>query len=77
MQLTPDLSESPARRPMPEELVDADILRIIEERYWCPIQETTTLEALLADDTFIFTERWMCATWRGGRHGWPVSSMVC
>lgn len=53
MQLPPHPSESPARRPMPEELVDADILRIIEERYWCPIQEATTLEALLADDTFI------------------------
>ena len=36
MQLPPHPSESPARRPMPEELVDADILRIIEERVLVP-----------------------------------------
>lgn len=36
----------------PEDLVSARILRRFEERYWRPIQDSTTLEALLTDDMF-------------------------
>ncbi len=56
MQQLPSRPTGPhASHPLPEDFVDADILQTIEERYWYPIQEASTLEALLADDTF-FTD---------------------
>lgn len=45
--------EGPLRKhPAPEDLVPAALLRELEERYWRPIQEVATLEALLSDTAF-------------------------